>query len=169
MSSPTCSSSDLSNSSDNTLEIAAVVSNLNLGNKPLEVSTDVESVRFDDTTIYVICVNGEALSYTHSAETVVRVMEVIVREECKRLQQERDASGKRYEMAVRKDKDDGTKFTITEKAMGWLYDGSVVDHTVFTAYPISHARINKRRVILTTTDVPVMSSVLITNDDQVFE
>jgi len=143
---------------NSTLEIAATLSTMNLGAKPIEVATEIDSVRFDDTTIHVICVNGEALSYTHSLETVTKVMEVIAREECKRIQAEK---GEMFEMVVRKDKEDGTKYTITQVQLGRLWNGPVVDLVVFTTYPISHACLTKKRAVLTTVDVPVESSILI--------
>lgn len=141
-----------------TLEIAASLSDMNLGAKPIEVSTDIESVSFDDNTIYIVCVDGEALSYTHSLETVTRVLEVIARAECKRIQTER---GEGYEVCVRKDKEDGTKFTITEMQLGRLWNGAMVEKMVLSAYPISHARINVKRAVLTTTEILVESSIIV--------
>jgi hypothetical protein len=143
-----------------TLEIAASLGNMDLPSKTLQVSTEVDGVQFDDTTIHVICVDGEALSYTHSIETVSQVMKTIAYAECKRIQ---DEKGARYEIAVRKDKEDGTKYTITQIALGYVYNSAPQDLQVFSAYPISHARLTKRQVVLTTTDIPVMSSILLDN------
>lgn len=144
--------------SSSTLEIAASLGNMDLGNKPLEVSTEVDGVQFDGNTVHLICVDGEALSYTHSAETAANVMRTIVRDECKRIQEEK---GEWFEISFRKDKEDGTKYAITQISLGRLYNGSVADLHVFTSYPVSHARMTKRKVILTTTDISVESSVVI--------